>query len=285
MKPILQLLLLITLLNPAFGQKHQDIPQTKIVEEFIEILPQKMEELGLKDLRTSEDSLVIRIWQPHEVFTLNYSNPVSSNYKIYTTSSELVCSSFSVPDSVLLLLVNSLPVDSIMRLQNDEFRGVDGSYVFMEIVTEQHYKIVSYWSPNLTRSKDCKLVAHTIDMIDNAIDSKYIKNTFLNDLPSGDYRWGMTNVRIDRFLGENIAKSDFYCVAESEIKKKLCITEETNHWEYPLILVNNSPVKLTDLNQYKKNDVARFEVYIPDDKLKALYGTKSMNGVVVVETK
>lgn len=285
MKQILTITLLIFLLNPTFGQKHLDIPETQVIESFIEALPQNIKEFELKDLRKSVDSLNVRIWQDHEVFTLNYKDSISSDYKIYTVNDELVFKSFNFSKNISKKIMDSLLDAKIKNLKNEKYRGIDGSFVFIEISTRNKYKVVGYWSPRAERSNDCKTVVQILGMLDKSIDSRNLRNEFLNTLPSGDYRWGMTSIKIDRFLDKDISKSDFYSKAEGKIKMELGISEDTNHWDYPLILVNAKPAMISDLNKYKSRQVAKIEVLKPDNNLIAIYGTNGSNGIVIIETK
>lgn len=286
MKQILTILILMLLFNPLFGQKHLDVPKTQAIGSFIEKLPQNLEKLELKDLRTSKDSLNIRIWQTHEVFTLNRDyDSTLSDYKIYTANKELVFKSFNFAENISQNILDSLLDAKIMTLKNENYRGIDGSLVFIEISTKSNYKVISYWSPNLERSNDCKTVVQILDMLDNSIDSKKLKNNFLNSLPSGNYRWGITSIRIDRFLNKDITKSNFYSQAEEKIRMELHITDKTNHWDYPLILIDNKPANISDLNKYKNKQVSNFEVIKTDNDLIAIYGTSGSNGVIIIETK
>ncbi|MCR1026087.1 hypothetical protein NQT66_14790 [Cellulophaga baltica] len=286
MKQILTLIILIFLLNPTYGQKNLDIPENKVIESFMKSLPKKIEKLKLQDLRTSEDSLNIRIWQTHNVFTINQnSDSTFSDYKIFTTNKELVFKSFNFKENISQKIMDSLSVETIMNLKDENYRGIDGSFIFLEISTGSIYKVVSYWSPSSERSNDCEAVVEILSVINTTIDSKKLSNDFLNSLPSGSYRWGMTSVRIDRFLDKAVAKTDFYSRAEKKIEKELSITDKTNHWDYPLILVNNKPAMLSDLNKYNDKEIAKFEVLKPDNNLIVLYGTNGSNGVVLIETK
>lgn len=271
---------------PIFGQKHFDIPETKAVDSFIETLSKNLKELDLQDLRLSEDSLSIRVWQTHEVFTINQNNASTiSDYKFYTTNKELIFKSFHFSESISQNIMDSLLVAGIWNLKDENYRGIDGSFVFIEISNESKYKVVSYWSPNSERSNDCKTVVQILEMIGNTIDSKKLRSEFLNSLPSGSYRCGMTSIRIDRFLDRDVAKTDFYKKAEEKMKQELSINDKTNHWDYPLILVNNKPAKISDLNQYNNKEIAKLEVLKSDNNLTALYGTSGSNGVVLIELK
>ena len=285
MKQILTILILIFLLHPSFGQKRLDIPKTQVIESFIETLPKNLEELELKDLRKSTDSLNIRIWQTHEVFTINYNDSIFSDYKIYTTNDKLVFKSFYISENISKNIIDSLIDKKIINLKNDNFRGIDGSFIIIEISTKSNYKIVSFWSPNAERSSDCKSVVQILSFLDKAIDTRNLQNEFMNSLPPGNYRWGMTSIRIDRLIDNDVAKTDFYYKAEEKMKKELNITDKTNHWDYPLILVNNKQAMISDLNKYNDKEIAKFEILKPDNNLVAIYGTNGSNGIVIVETK
>jgi len=66
---------------------------------------------------------------------------------------------------------------------------------------------------------------------------------------------------------------------------ELSITDKTNHWNYPIILVDKKPAKISDLNKYDDNQISKFEIIKPDNELIVLYGTSGRNGVVIIETK
>lgn len=286
MKQILTLIILIFLLSPIYGQKSLEIPENKVIESFMKSLPKNIEKLKLQDLRTSEDSINIRIWQTHNVFTINQnSDSTFLDYKIFTTNKDLVFKSFNFTENISQKIMDSISVETIMNLKDENYRGIDGSFVFLEVSTDSRYKIVSYWSPKSERNNDCKTVVEILGVINSAIDSNNLSNNFLNTLPSGSYRWGMTSIRIDRFLDKDVAKTDFYSRAEKKMEQELSITDKTNHWAYPLILVNNKPAMISDLNKYNDKEIAKFEVLKPDNNLIVLYGTNGSNGVVLIETK
>ncbi|MFT3739831.1 MAG: hypothetical protein QM786_13830 [Breznakibacter sp.] len=285
MKQYLAILFILFFLNPSFGQKKLEIPESQVIHSFIEKLPENLKEFKLADLRVSTDSLNIRIWQSHEIFSINHNNAISSDYTIFTNGDKLIFASFNFTERISNNILDSLLASGIMNLKNENYRGIDGNFVLIEISTKSKYKIVSFWSPNPERSNDCKTVIHILDMLDKTISSTELQNGFLNLLEPGGYRWGMTSIRIDRFLNKGIAKTDFYSQIEEKIKTELNITEETNHWDYPLILVNNKPAKIADLNNYTDRDISKLEIIKPDNELIALYGTNGSNGVVKLETK
>ncbi|EIJ37223.1 hypothetical protein JoomaDRAFT_0163 [Galbibacter orientalis DSM 19592] len=285
MKQILILFGLIFILHPTFGQKRLDIPKTRVVESFIKTLPKKIRELDLKDLRTSTDSLNIRIWQTHEVFTINYNNATFSNYKIYTTNEKLVFKTFKISEQISKNIMDSLLVSRVMNLENEDYRGVDGGFVFIEISTKNSYKIVSFWSPSSERSDNCKTVVQILGMLDKTVDTGNLKSEFLNSLSSGSYRWGMTSIRIDRFLDKDVSKTDFYYRAGKRMRRELNITDKTDHWNFPLILVDKKTAKISDLNKYTNKQIAKFEILKPNNNSTAIYGYNGSNGVVLIELK
>lgn len=118
-----------------------------------------------------------------------------------------------------------------------------------------------------------------------AVNSKELYNTFLNSLPVGGYSWGMSSLRIERFLDDKAEKTDFYVMAERKIKRKLNIGKKTDHWKYPALIINHKPAKFDELNKYTKEDVVKFEILKPNNPQTSLYGTNGARGVIRVETK
>ncbi|WP_417887259.1 hypothetical protein [Zunongwangia sp.] len=275
---------LITLVNPLLAQKSFDIPNSKITERFIENLPNKLGALNLKDLRTSLNSITIRIWKNNEVFTINHNDSTFLDYKLYIKNNELLVRSFKFSEAISQPLLNKLIDAKITDLENDNFRGIDGSFIYIETSTKKKYKIVSFWSPSSERSADNKTLIQILKMLNQAIDSKHLKHHYLNSLSPGNYTWGTSTIRIDSFLDEKIHKTNFYNKAETKIRNKLKITDSTKHWEYPVVFINNSIAKISNLNLYNNEDVTKFKI-IPPDMGSVLYGNMGRNGVIVVDAK
>lgn len=285
MKQITTLILLLFLLQPIFGQKTFDIPETPTVKGFINTLPEKLKRLGLKDLQTSSDSLNIRIWKPPFVFTANYTNTATSSYKVYTRNRKFVSKPTNFSEKTSQKIINNLLSKQISKLKDDQYRGIDGHFVFIEFSTKSKYKIVSYWSPNSNRSNDNKTVVQILGMLRKETNSSKLIKDFLNSLEPGSYAWGMSNIRLDNFVDEKETKTNFYSQAEEKIKAELNITKKTNRQNYPLILINGKPAKMSDLNTYTNQQVAKFEIIKPNDQRTVLYGTNGNKGIVIVQTK
>jgi hypothetical protein len=280
------ILLIIVFFNPLIGQKKIEIPENKVVDNFIERLPENLIKYKLKDFKESTDSLNIRIWKTHAIFTLNCDTSVSSTYKVHTINENpAIISKTSFSNNTSQRILDTMLEYGLMELEDEKYRGIDGSYVFIEISTRDKYKIISYWSPRADRSADNKSVLQIINMINKTIDAKGLRKDFLNSLPPGGYRWGMSSIQIDRFLDESIRKTDFYSRAVKRIKSELNITKRTNHWEYPLIIINDRPAKIASLNQYTESDIEKFEILKPEGPATVLYGTNGRNGVIKLKTK
>jgi len=283
MKQFLTIVFTLFFLNVSFGQKKIEIPENDVVYSFIEKLPENLVKYNLKDLQVSTDSLNIRIWQTHKIFTISHMDSISSDYKIHTanTNNELIISSSHFSKNISQKILDSFLDYKIMEIKDEKYRGIDGRFVFFEISTKATYKIVSFWSPKSNRSDNCIAVVEILNLLNQTINSKDLEDTFLNSLEPGGYRWGMTSFKIDRFLSSDSVKTDFYIKSEERIKNELNITEKTNNWDYPLIRINNKPSKIADLNQYSEEDIKSFEIISSDNPMAAaIYGTNGMNGVV-----
>lgn len=143
---------------------------------------------------------------------------------------------------------------------------------------------MSFWSPNSSRSSTSKSVFRSIKSIQNQLNTSKLKTEFINTLAPGEYRFGTITINIDRFLNSNLAKTDFYKLAEAKIKTELNINETTPLTNYPLVLINNKISKLADLNNYSNNQIKDFKVIKQDIGITGIYGSKATNGVVVIET-
>lgn len=78
MSRILLVTLFIFFWYNSYSQKKIFVQNTIATTDFINQLNINLLKFNLKDLRTTSDSLNIRIWQPNEIFTLNKSDSISS---------------------------------------------------------------------------------------------------------------------------------------------------------------------------------------------------------------
>lgn len=267
------------------GQKIIEIPKNDMVEWFIEKLPEYLANYNLNDLRISSDSLNIRIWERHEILTLKLSDSIHCNYKIHTITGKPIVYSTDYSEGISGKLLDSLISLNIMDLQDENYKGIDGSFIFFEISTPKTYRIVSYWSPDSKRSENCRSVVRILNTINKILDIDKVSLKFFNSLEPGNYGWGMSFISVDRFLNCSIQKTDFYPYAESRIREELNITDSTNHRDFPLIIINNKPAMISSLNLYSKKDVVSFDILKPEDPLIGISGTRTSHGVVRLITK
>ncbi|MDW7694432.1 hypothetical protein R9C00_06755 [Flammeovirgaceae bacterium SG7u.111] len=289
MKRYTLLLSLLLFTHLLMGQKEMDIPQNNVnTKGFAERLPETLQLYDLEDLRYSPDSLGIRIWKQHSIFTLQLDDSISCEYKIHTKkSSKPISSTTSFPQSISQPLLEAIMAQSIWELEDDDYRGIDGSFVYFEIATPASYKVLSIWSGRLRSTQNGELATQLLNLVNTTLETNKLTSIFLDSLSPGCYRWGMSGICIDKFLGNEVQKTDFYSYAENRIKSELNITEDTGHYNYPIVIINNKPAKLSDLNQYSMKDMKSLDILSEDNGVPALaiYGTRAKNGVVVLTTK
>ncbi|WP_207432568.1 hypothetical protein [Sabulibacter ruber] len=166
--------------------------------------------------------------------------------------------------------------------------GIDGSYVTIEVATPEHYRLYSYWSPwssSSSKNEGAQDVVKMMALTNNFLDLSGHTSNFLESLEPGNYPWGMTGLRIDKFLPENARRSTLYKTLEKRARKELKITPETSHQKYPIVIINHQRAFLKDLNKYETADVSSLQILSKDNSQHSIYGSLGENGVIVVETK
>ncbi|MCX2745483.1 TonB-dependent receptor plug domain-containing protein [Mangrovivirga sp. M17] len=271
--------------NSLFCQKQFNIPDNPKVHNFIEQLPRLLKTHGLEDLRPSEDSLNIRIWQWNSVLTLNVEEETTAEYEVFTTGSEPEMKDTIFNSATSRRLLNSVLQNEVMTVRDDPYKAIDGSMVYLEISTPESYKIVSMWSPASKINQNREKVVKILRDINNEIDTEKIIKDFKVSLEPGTYSWGMTSFSIDKFMSDNQEKTDFYKKAQTKIRKELNINDQTDPADFPLIVINGIPrPSVTDLNQYTESEIESIKILKKDDGSTSLYGTRAKNGVVLVTT-
>lgn len=284
MKYIIALFILFTSID-SFAQKKMEIPESAVVSQFLKTLPEKLDGLELEDLRKSNDYLAIRIWQRHTVFTSTQDEKFTANYTYYVNNEKPIAVTHHFSESDAQELINYFLAYDVMHLENDFYRGIDGSYVIVEIATQSTYKVVSYWSPHHGKSENAATVVAMIDKINNSFDHEAFRKTFLNSLPAGNYMWGMSSLPIDRFIDDAEDKTEFYTSVAQKIKNEFKVTEQTDHWKYPGVLIDGKRAKIADLNSLTDAEVESVNFMQSDAATQALYGMFGKHGIINVRTK
>ncbi|WP_028375247.1 hypothetical protein [Leeuwenhoekiella sp. MAR_2009_132] len=278
-------ILVLLFCNLVFSQKKIEQSENQITVNYEKQLSDKLIRFDLKDLRKTTDSFNIRIWRNHQVYTLNYADTASSSYKIVTQGNDAAIGTTIFSSDLSKEIYDKILEKDLNQITGDSYRGIDGSFVYVELATPTTYRMVSYWSPYYRNCEKCYTLNTLLEMINKTIDAKKLRNEYLNSLKPGAYGWGMSGIQIDRFLGSEIKKTDFYTNAEEEIRKEFSITEATNHWEYPGVVINGKPAKIKDLNLYTNAEVEKFQLLKKEDALNVLYGTLGTHGLIFLKTK
>jgi hypothetical protein len=286
MRQLLTLLLLVCAFVTTNGQKHIDIPQSEVVANFVCRLPENLNKFKLEDLQNSTDSLAIRIWRTNEILTIKANDSTDYECKFFIYNDRFGLQEKTYSGKLPKTYLDSLKSFNFVELKNDNFRGIDGSFIFFEISTLKNYKICSFWSPESKRNDNCGIAIQTLDLMDELLNTEILRNEFIENLEPETYSWGIKTLsfRIDRFLA-NDTKTDFYISTEHKIRTELNISDDTKHTEYPLIIINDKVAQISDLNKYIQKDIFSFEILKPDNTTKAIYGTSGNYGIVKVKTK
>ncbi|MGV3509981.1 MAG: hypothetical protein ACO1N7_11890 [Sphingobacteriaceae bacterium] len=286
MNRIITSLLLVLSTFSAIGQKAIEVPQNKRDQSFFRDLPNDIKKFGLEDLTKTKDPLSIRVWRANEITEVKQSNVgYSSSLINWINQQPIISKRKEFGADISKLLMDSLLANKILQIPDDTYQGIDGLYITFEVATPESYRLYSYWSPNEARGQNSKDVIRLVSLIDNVLNSKTHRTNFLEELEPGTYAWGMTDLRIDRFLAAHETKSTLYNTIEDRLKKDLKITKESSHRDFPVILINGKPAYLKDVNKYETVDIKNIEIVTNKVAATALYGNKGVNGAVLIETK
>ncbi|MBZ9629692.1 hypothetical protein LB465_02790 [Salegentibacter sp. LM13S] len=250
----------------SYCQKQIGKPENKISQRFYENLDSLKTKYDLRDLRET-DTPTIRIWSPNEIISLE-ENP---QYIFHSDNGQKA-----------IIEKRSLPMnfnlDSLFQVfrttsntKNDQIH-IDAFPITIELNNSNSYNLISFY-----KNEQLEEIIKTIRK-ENSIGE--VRKEIISNLPAGNYRYGMTGLKIDHLPKQD--KSDFYKKIESEILKKLRVTEKNNPTEMPLIVIDNIPRFFKDLNDLTLSDVKDYEII--NDNRKLIYGTRGRLGIIKVNT-
>jgi len=250
----------------SYCQKQIEITDNKISKSFYKDLDSLNIKHDLNDLRENKN-LAIRIWSENEIISLEEN----SEYIFHTSNGRK-----EIIEKRNLRKITNL--DSLFQLfkkirntKNNKIY-IDVFPVAIELNNSNSYDLISFY-----KNDKLEEIIKTIRK-ENSIDE--LKKEIISNLPAGNYRMGMTGLKIDHLPKKY--KSDFLKKIISDITKELKVTEQTNPREMPLIIINNKPHFFQDLNELTLSDVKDYEII--NDKRKVLYGTNGRFGVIKVNT-
>jgi hypothetical protein len=263
------LLLFFLLANSAFGQNH---PQ---------------------DESKTTDSLNVSISWNEQNYKFTITDKVKATYT-YTmwrvNEKHIPVDSFSQSSDVSVKvsekLLKLLDIENLMSLPEDNSRGLDGYFVIISFSDNKTFKKLVYWSPEfMPGNENTKKINEITRQIREDFKTDSFNDAFINTLPPGEYRRGMGQLKVDRFLADDVTKTDFYKNAEQKMKAALGITNQTPHSQYPIMLIDLKEGVIADLNNYTLKDIKSFEIITKEQPERVIYGARGENGVVVVTTR
>lgn len=268
----------------ADAQKINVLADNDIVVSFLKSLPGYLRQFNLDDLRSSKDSLAIRIWTRNDIVTIKAGDSILCDLKIHISKKSTIVSNVNFSSQTSKSLLDSLLKHNVMGLHDERQVKIDGDIVVFEISTPDKYRVLSFMSPDADRNKNCKSAVEILNTLNKTLNLKQLRKEFLESLESGDYLWGMSLIRVDRFLDNNIPKTDLYSLVKDRMKNELNISDSTSHLDFPIFSINDHLVKIAEINNYSLKDVKRIEV-LTDEKMALVYGSNAFHGLILINIK
>ncbi len=265
MKKLRLILLIIFAFNVLSGQcqKNIEIPKNKKDTLFYNWIHESIREYQFDDLRISEDTFRLRIWLGNQIVELVQADSI---YAIITNSIYSLNKESEIIESILVNsktsreLYDSLYFYGIKNFPTGKSVGIDGQEYLFEISTLENYKLISYWSPGLIDSPNSVKIRRILDMIYSKLNLNQLQEQFFQELAPGNYQANIITFSIDYFLSKEANKSALYDSVENMMRSDLNINNQTNHLDYPLILVNEEQRFLYELNEIELSKVKSIKI-------------------------
>lgn len=270
----------------ANAQKVIEVPENRTDFNFYERLPEKLVKFGLQDLTKTTDSIFIRVWLRHEIMEVRQQGEAHAIYRVHARSKEPVVGKVEFDRPTAERLLDSLLANKVLEIPDDTYQGIDGSMVFFEVATTEKYRLYSYWSPGHRKRAHEAEVIKLLSFFSEMLQTGEHRSAYLESLEPGGYGWGMSSIRVDKFLPENAQKSSLYMEVERRMKEELGIHKGTSHLNFPLLLIDGRPAYLRDLNSYESSEIKSLEILQKEDPEAGIYGTRGTKaGVIAIQTK
>lgn len=285
MKRNIYIVVFFLVLTNGFCQKKINIPETE-TGNFKYVNKQK-KILKLDDLIQSKNDLDIRIWMGRQVVELNKNkNSISGTltlfiYPAIKFSDKLIYKKSKLDSLTSNKLMDSLKVNHIFSLQGDSpteliFHG-DG--IIFEISTPDQYRIFTYhpWGGSE--------VENLIYQIQDLLEIDSLDERFIHNLPPGKYFTGLEPaIHIDKFCDHKTTTSSLYRKIKELLADKFYYDENQPVTEFPLLILENHPVKMCDLNQYEADQIDKIKIF-QDNEATGIFGDLAEYGVVYMILK
>jgi hypothetical protein len=272
MKNTLLVLSLLITVN-SYCQKQLVVTDNKPSHIFHKDLNEKLSHLNLEDLRVSEDKK-IRIWRQNEILT--FGDSVEITY--YVSQGEKTISETYTLQKNFNLDSLQARISGLNFFKNKEERSkIDEYPLTIEINTsEAYHQFSGYGSKELN-----EIVLDSYEQF----SSKSLRNRFVNHLPRGNYRIGMGVISVDHLIGDAEEKTDFYKKVIQDAESELQISQETLATEFPMIYINEKPANFKSINLLNTSTIESYRILPETPTIRAIYGEKGRNGVILINTK
>lgn len=246
----------------AFSQNIIEINNDNFTSKFYENLPKTLEKYKIGNIQNSNEK-IIRIWKGQEVYSVK---EISDYQKIFKNE---INDSIYIYKKTIKEKVVDLNIETTKDLE--VFNPIDCFPIAIEIVENNHYfvKVVG-----------CN---KEISSIINNIFNREIKNdilSFIQNLPSGEYRNYMTTFTINQPIQRDSDKTNFYKKIETELRDKNI--EINDPRKQPLIFINSEPLYFKDINNIDESKIKSYKIL--DKEQRNLYGTRGEFGLILIET-
>ncbi|MDN3593460.1 hypothetical protein [Zunongwangia endophytica] len=252
----------------SIAQQKTNKFENEISHNFYKNLDSLIAKYNIEDIR-EDKSQAIRIWKSNEIILLKEKEAI---YTFHTSNSKKEIIKQKKFRSESDLKSEFELIEKILDSNQDNKYAIDAFPIIIELKNSKRYRIISF-----NRNANLEEILETIK-IENSINK--VKKEIIHTLPAGNYRIGMSSLKLDYIPRKN--KSNFYRKLEPEIKSILKINNKTEPTKMPLVLINNKIKYFGDLNNLKISDVENYKII--SDNSKILYGENGKYGVIKVTT-
>lgn len=241
---------LLLLSVTVFAQKSITVNPDSRTKSFYKDLEKNNERFHIDDIKKSAHN-AIRIWYPSKVQTiLNKDVNITQIYQELDTKQDYLFNTQIVIDSTL-----NLTIDKLKNLE--AVYPLDCLSATIEIIEDGHYFIKSVGCNNEVGKLTFKLNR-------NIIYHSEISH-FVNQLPSGNYIFGMSRKFINRPLENSEGKSDLYRQVENKLAH-VGIFPSDNIFKQPAIFLDDKQITYQQLNTIISSTIKKMTVMPADLK-------------------
>ena len=256
----------------AISQTSMRKSNDPISERFTMNMDKKLEKYELQNLKEME-APAMRIWNTNSIITFGSTSEFTLLLR-RGQENELTRSRSFQNQTDLNTIVTE--IRKYENLEGNMNIAIDVAPTTIELFTpEDGYSLISFYSNSEVRELIKKVFA------ENNIQE--IRKNLIQELPVGNYGYGMSSLHIDHLIADKEKQSDFYKEIFPEIAEKLEVSSSTSVLKMPIIVINGAPKDFAGLNELKKEQVSSYQI-LSSTKATALYGYRAAHGVILIKT-